>query len=385
MTSTKLVEYAKERDFPFLCVHAGAANKVWHDGTVTFVSLKRSPFSFSLDEGLRYDPFFHRHYRRVKRELKKFAPDVVHITGLNDVGWLGTHLSRRLDVALLGSWHTNLHEYAALRLQKRLRFFPERIRRSIGNATERGVLAGSQLYYKIPYVVMAPNRELVKMLGSATGRMSRLMGRGIDTDLFSPAKRTVNDDIFRLGFVGRLRTEKYVRIFPEIEASLIDAGKTNFEFLIVGEGSERQYLEENIENAQFAGFLSGEPLAEAYANMDVFIFPSETDTFGNVIQEAAASGVPSIVTSKGGPKFLVKESETGFIAKGLDDFAKYIIQLMDDREKLSVMKTVARELALRKSWDSVFDEVYEAYGEAKNHLEKEKELRKPRLSLHGSY
>ncbi|MGH9821256.1 MAG: glycosyltransferase, partial [Pyrinomonadaceae bacterium] len=266
MTSNKLVEYAKERGLPFLCVHAGDENKVWSEGSITFVSLKRSPFSFALDEGLRYDPFFHRHYRRAKAELKKFAPDVVHITGLNDVGWLGTHLSRRLDVALVGSWHTNLHEYAALRLQRRLKWLPERIHQPLTNATERAVLTGSQFYYKIPYVVMAPNRELVAMLASATGRMSRLMGRGVDTELFSPVKRTVRDDIFRLGFVGRLRAEKDVRILPELASKLVEAGKTDFEFLIVGEGSEREYLEKNIENARFAGFLSGEPLAEAYAN-----------------------------------------------------------------------------------------------------------------------
>jgi glycosyltransferase involved in cell wall biosynthesis len=385
LTSNKLVEYAKVRDYPFLCVHAGPETKVWKDGSVTYLSLKRSPLSFSLDEGLKYDPFFHRHYRRAKAELQKFGADVIHITGLNDVGWLGMHLSRMFELALIGSWHTNLHEYASLRLKRRFRFLPAGLLSRITGNAERGILKGSQLFYKIPHVVLAPNRELVEMLAAATGRRSKIMARGVDTDLFSPAKRTVDDGVFRLGFVGRLRAEKDVRILPELAKKLVEAGKTNFEFLIVGEGSERQFLEENIERAQFPGFLSGEPLAAAYANMDVFVFPSETDTFGNVIQEAAASGVPSIVTEKGGPKFLVGEGETGFVAADLDMFAQRIIELMDDAEQLSRMKGSARDFALKRSWDSVFDGVYDAYGEAWEYLERRKELRKEKLSLDRSY
>ena len=70
-----------------------------------------------------------------------------------------------------------------------------------------------------------------------------------------------------------------------------------------------------MQTAELTGFLDGEDLARAYANMDVFIFPSETETFGNVVQEANAAGVPCIVTDQGGPKFIVREGETGFVAK----------------------------------------------------------------------
>ena len=99
--------------------------------------------------------------------------------------------------------------------------------------------------------------------------------------------------------------------------------------------------------------------------MDVFIFPSETDTFGNVVQEANAAGVPCIVTDQGGPKFIVRENETGFVAKNADEFAEYAIALLDNPEKLSKMKKASREFALSRSWDAVFDGVYEAYLEAK--------------------
>jgi phosphatidylinositol alpha 1,6-mannosyltransferase len=98
-----------------------------------------------------------------------------------------------------------------------------------------------------------------------------------------------------------------------IEKRLLELGKTNFEFLIVGEGNEREWLEKNMRSGKFTGFLEGEKLAEAYANIDIFIFPSETDTFGNVAQESMASGAPVLVTNQGGPKFVIKDGETGFI------------------------------------------------------------------------
>ena len=98
--------------------------------------------------------------------------------------------------------------------------------------------------------------------------------------------------------------------------------------------------------------------------MDVFVFPSETDAFGNVAQEANASGVPAIVTNQGGPKFIIKHNESGFIAENADDFLKYSLELMDNREKLATMKKKARANAMSSSWDAVFEAVYDAYREA---------------------
>ncbi len=235
-----------------------------------------------------------------------------------------------------------MHEFAAHRLQKVLRFLPSGFVSKVAGFAERKILDGAVLYYKMPKVVLAPNQELVDLLGKGTHRVSKIMSRGVDTEKFSPDRRTVNDGIFRLGFVGRLRAEKSVRMLVDLERELLKAGRNNFKFLIVGEGNEREYLEKNLQNFEMTGFLDGAELSEAYANMDVFIFPSKTDAFGNVTQEAFASGVPAIVTDQGGPKFLVKPGETGFIAKDLDDFVKFTIELMDDPAKLLKMKENAR-------------------------------------------
>ena len=310
MTSNRLVRFVKKRGLPFINVHAGPRTEVVQEGEFTSLSLKRSIASFTMDEGLRYDPFFQRHASLVHRELEKFRPNIFHITGLNDVSILGAYLAWKMDIAIVASWHTNLHEYAARRLRARLSFLPKKTLYDVTDFLERKILDGAKLYYKMPQRLLAPNRELIDMLESGTGRKADLMIRGVDTELFSPGKRTANDGIFRFGFVGRLRAEKNVRLLAELEKRLLAAGKGNFHFLIVGEGSERTFLEENMSTAELPGFLEGAALSEAYANMDVFIFPSDTDAYGNVVQEANASAVPCIVTDQGGPKFIVQERES---------------------------------------------------------------------------
>ena len=364
MTSKRLIGYAKKHGYPFLCIHAGKKTVAYEEDTVRYLSLKRSPVAFRMDEDLAYDPLFQRHTSRVLDALIDFEPDIIHITGLNDVSIVGSYLAWKLQLPLLGSWHTNLHEFAARRLMKIFGFLPSSTVQKMTGIAERKIMDGAVLYYKMPKVVLSPNQELVDLLAKGTGRRSYLMTRGVDTEKFSPEKRTARDGKFRMGFVGRLRAEKNVRMLVDLEKCLLEAGKTNFEFLIVGEGNEREYLEKNLRNAVFTGFLEGEELSEAYSNMDVFLFPSETDAFGNVAQEAHASGVPAIVTDKGGPKFIVKHEETGFVAKDLEEFTGYTIELMDDAEVLRRMKVQSRKSALSRSWTSVFDSVYDAYREA---------------------
>ena len=363
MTSQRLVGYARKNGYPFLCVHAGKQTATKQNGSVTYLSLKRSPVSLKLDEDLAYDPLFQRHTSRVLRALVKFRPDILHITGLNDVSIIGAYLGWKMQLPILGSWHTNIHEFAAHRLAKMFRFMPDAAVSKMTNFAEKKILDGSVLYYKMPKVVLAPNQELVDLLGKGTNRKAFLMTRGVDTEVFSPAKRTVTDNVFRFGFVGRLRAEKSVRMLVELEKELLKAGKTNFKFLIVGEGNERVFLEKSLKNAEFTGFLEGEQLSKAYANMDVFVFPSKTDAFGNVIQEANASGVPAIVSNQGGPKFIVQHNETGFVAENFKDFVKFSLELMDNPVKLVKMKRAAREFAHSRSWDKVFENVYSAYEE----------------------
>ena len=372
MTCRRLVSYAETNNFPFLCVYADRQTGVRRQNSVTFLALKRSPVAFKLDETLAYDPLFQRHATRVLRELVVFQPDVIHITGINDLSIIGVYLGWKMQIPVIGSWHTNVHEFAGRRLAKMFDFLPRALNSKIAAFAERRILDGTTLFYKIPKVLLAPNQELIDLLSKRTGRRALLMSRGVDTDFFSPAKRTVSDGVFRIGFVGRLRPEKNVGLLAELERKLIAEGKTNYEFLIVGEGSEREFLEKNMRSVRVTGFLEGEKLAEAYAAMDVFVFPSETETFGNVVQEAHAAGVPAIVTDEGGPKFIVRHNETGFIAKNVEEFAAYTLDLMNDAGKLARMKQQARQFALSRSWNAVFEAVYRGYVETANIADAEK-------------
>lgn len=364
MTCKRLAGYAKEMDYSFLCVYGGPENARNVDGSVTYLELKRSPVSIRLDEDLAYDPLFQRYTKKVLRELTAFKPDVIHITGVNDVSILAAYIAWKLDIPLVGSWHTNVHEFASSRLEKYLGFLPRSASKKITKATEKAIMGGAILYYKMPKVLLAPNEELIKRLAKGTGRETLPMLRGVDTELFSPKKRTVNDNIFRIGFVGRLRSEKNVRMLVDIEKRLIENGCSNFEFLIVGEGAERDYLEKNLKHKVMTGFLDGEALSEAYANMDVFVFPSVTDAFGNVTQEAMASGVPPIVTDLGGPKFLVENGVTGWIAKDAAEFASHIEKMIKNPEIANGMKSAALEYASTRSWKSVFASVFDSYQRA---------------------
>jgi phosphatidylinositol alpha 1,6-mannosyltransferase len=190
------------------------------------------------------------------------------------------------------------------------------------------------------------------------------MPRGVDTIAFSPEyrDRSGTDEPFVLGFCGRLSIEKNVFLLARIRTELIERGITNFRFLIVGHGKEESSLRQRLPNAEFTGVLRGNDLARAYANMDLFVFPSHTDTFGNVVLEALASGVPAVVTPDGGPRYIVKDGETGCIATD-DGFSDAVARLILDRALHAQMRSAARLYALSASWDSVFEGVYSTYDE----------------------
>ena len=102
MTSKKLINFVRKKNYPFVCIYAGKKTGVKQDGNIKFISLKRSPLSFAMDEGLKYDPLFQRHVSLVRRQLEEFKPDVFHITGLNDVSIIGAYLAWKMKIPLVG-------------------------------------------------------------------------------------------------------------------------------------------------------------------------------------------------------------------------------------------------------------------------------------------
>lgn len=368
LTSREFVRFAERRSLPFFAVHAGPETRVLQDGSLTTFEFHRGFLKWKLEHDLAIDPFFLRYRSKVRAALAEFRPDLVHITGPSDAGILGLALAYQLGVPLVASWHTNLHEFGARRLNQALRFLPERLRYSATSRFEAKALDLCMWFYSLAKLTFAPNAELVQLLAQRTGRPACLMSRGIDTQLFSPEHAPEphrspfdRDRDSVIGYVGRLSPEKNVRLLAGIEQELIRAGMHKYRFLIVGHGSEHSWLSAVMRRATLPGVLRGHDLARAYASMDAFVFPSGTDTFGNVVLEAMASGVPAIVTREGGPKYLIQPDANGELASSAGEFARRILDLYEDPVRLADMRIKAREWAERFSWDAVWEEVYRRY------------------------
>jgi glycosyltransferase involved in cell wall biosynthesis len=353
--------FAERRGLPLLAVHSGSETRCFQQGSVTTLELKRSTASVAVDIDLGFDVLLWRYWRQIGEALTSFQPDLVHIISPGDFSVLGAVWGYKLGIPIVGSYHTNLHQFASARLSRTLRFLPARTRQAICHWVEEICGRGLLKFYEIPRLVLAPNPELQQWLQRGTGRPCRLMRRGVDLDLFHPRRRNSEDGVFRLGYVGRLVREKNLRLLADLEQALVASGKTQYRFVIVGQGDERAWLEKNLRQAEFTGVLHGEDLARAYANMDLFVFPSRADAFGNVVQEALASGTPALVTDEGGPKYLVNSGVTGHVAASDREFVEAAVKLMSHPETLRDMHVAARVAASAASWERVFQEVWSAY------------------------
>ena len=367
-TARQLSDWAARKGYPFLCI-AGSAGKTrfQQQGSLSTLELHRGRASFPLDKDLRYDLLFARHSRRIRQALQDFQPDIIHITGPSELGILGALFARLLRIPLAASWHTNVHEYAARRSAWAFQSLPERRRLSANRGVERAAFQAAALFYKSARVLYAPNPRLCSLLTQATERPCHLMTRGIDAQLFSPAHRTApsasESSVWTLGYVGRLSIEKNIMLLPRIAQQLSARGHGNIHFLIAGQGVEEQALRLAMPGATFTGVLRGEALAQAYSNMDCFLFPSHTDTFGNVVLEAMASGVPAVVTPDGGPAHSVQASTGGGLAVADHEFAGAVASLLTDPAAHSRMRLQARAWAETQSWDTVFEGVYAGYAQ----------------------
>ncbi|MGD0737249.1 MAG: glycosyltransferase [Terracidiphilus sp.] len=362
-TSRHFEAFARRRNLPFLCVRAGDRTQaILEEGNVWTLELPRGFLSFALEKDLRFDPAFLRHIPLIGEVLERFKPDLIHITGPSEVGMLGAWLAHHLGVPLAASWHTNVHEYLARRSDWFLRLLPKRQSHRTEQKIEDLTMAAAAKFYSVAQVLFAPNPELCALLERTTGRTCHLMPRGVDAELFHPSKRNRDpeDRDQVLGFVGRLSIEKNVTLLAKVQQELEAMGHKSFRFVIVGHGAEEAWLRDRMPRAEITGVLKGEALSAAYANMDLFVFPSHTDTFGNVVLEALASGVPAIVTPDGGPPSIVRDGVTGRIVED-EDFASAVAGVLGDPVKHEEMRVKAREYALTMSWDSVFEGVYAAY------------------------
>ena len=201
----------------------------------------------------------------------------------------------------------------------------------------------------------------------------KILPRGLDTEFFHPSRRNPRfwepyertaepraevrseADAVRLLYVGRISREKDLDVLAAAYHRLTEAGAP-IKLYVVGDGPYLKTFSDSLPQAVFTGYLSGEELATAYASADVFVFPSTTDTFGNVIIEALASGIPVIVSDAGGPQELVTTGVNGLVTKAhdVDNFVAAIMTLSNDKKMRTQMGENARQSVLDRNWPDAF-------------------------------
>lgn len=295
----------------------------------------------------------------VQLRLRDFKPTMVHIATPDLLGFRAMRFAQANGIQIVASYHTHFTSY--------LKYY---------NMDMLEILGWKYLvwFYSQCKHIYVPTASMAdELAGRGINEGLRIWARGVDTELFSPEKRDlawrqsigVDDAQVMVSFVSRLVWEKDLQTVVDSFRKVLVADPA-VKPLIVGDGPARKELQQLIPNAHFTGFLTGEDLARAYASSDVFFFPSDTETFGNVTLEAMSSGVPAVVADATGSKSLIEHGMNGLLAtaKKTREFADHILALSGDAPKRADMAKVTRQKALAYSWDTINSGLLEQYYEA---------------------
>ncbi len=288
--------------------------------------------------------------QQVKTELQNFAPDLIHVATPFNIGLCGVYFAKKLNIPLVGSYHTNfddyLHYYNLPFLSKVLWKYMHWFHRTC----------------KKIFVPSTATFQLLKQHGFTN---LELWPRGVDCQLFHPTndrsavKRLYcPEESYLLTYVGRLAPEKDLNTLFAAAESLPAELNKKVHWLIIGDGPLREELETLAPaNMTFTGYLGGKQLAEAYAASDLFVFPSPTETFGNVVLESLASGTPVIGAKSGGVQNIIKPGVTGLLCKpsNVEEFSEAIQYLLTNERIRRQMAVAGRDYALTQSWNQILE------------------------------
>jgi glycosyltransferase involved in cell wall biosynthesis len=281
--------------------------------------------------------------------------DLVHVCAPGPAGVGGALLARIMGVPLVGSYHTELQAYAWQRSDER--------------ELEHVVRAVVGAFYRHCDLVLAPTPTAgvsLEQLGVPSTRLAR-WGRGVDTERFSPSLRSggLLSGQFNVLYVGRLSREKGLDLLAEA-FQISRQRDPRLHLTLVGRGPEEQELRDRLgDSATFLGWLEGEELARVYASADIFLFASTTDTFGQVILEAQASGLPVLAVNAGGPTDLIEDGRTGCLVSAdpepLADALGYLARREVLRRRLAAQALAEAE---KMTWARSMQELAAGYARA---------------------
>jgi glycosyltransferase involved in cell wall biosynthesis len=294
-----------------------------------------------------------------QNRLKKFKPTLLHIATPDLLGFRAMRWGQANDIQIVASYHTHFTSY--------LKYYNLEMLKLLGWK----YLAWFYSQCKHIYV---PSPSMADELnGEGIDEGIRIWARGVDVDEFSPEYRDMewrrsigfeNSDKV-VSFVSRLVWEKNLQTFVDT-INRLQQENPNISAMVVGDGPAKKELEHMLPEAHFTGFVTGEELSRAYASSDIFLFPSETETFGNVTLEAMSSGLPCVVADAPGSRSLVESGVNGFLAPPRDTkaFAECVAKIAGDSSLYDEMSKAARQKALAFSWENVNNELLEYYREA---------------------
>ena len=301
---------------------------------------------------------------RVAESLARFRPDVVHLASPFALGWRGVLAASRLGVPAVAAYQTDVAAYTErYRIAATTSFAEHHILRLHRRAT----------------LTLAPSRDSEQQLIRLGVDRIRRWGRGVDAERFHPGardeqwrRRSTGDVI--VGYVGRLAAEK------QVEDLRVLSGKQGIRLVIVGDGPSRTRLQTLMPDAEFLGHLDGAELATAMASFDIFVHPGESETFGQTLQEAHASGVPIVATGRGGPLDLVRMGIDGWLYRpgDLEDLRMRTLDLAGDARKRRAFGEAGRAAVEGRSWEAVCEQLLGHFEQARELHRADRALRAPR-------
>lgn len=293
---------------------------------------------------------------RVKRDIMSFAPNIFHVSSPEILGHRAVTFARKRNIPAIASVHTRFETYP----------------RYYGLAfLEPLMVAAMRRFYRRCDAIFAPSDSMAQVLRDE--RMNYHVGiwsRGIDQEIFQPARRDLEwrrslglgDDEPVIGFVGRHVMEKGLDVFSDSIDALARRG-VKHRVLVIGDGPAREWFENRLPDAVFAGFQSGPDLGRAVASMDLLFNPSVTETFGNVTLEAMAAGLPVVAARATGSESLVHDGDNGRLIRpgAIEEFADALQGYCLSPPARAAAGASGRKMSDRYGWDQVNQALVDAY------------------------
>lgn len=311
----------------------------------------------------------------IKRQIDKFDPDVIHIAVPDIMGISLMRYARSKGTPVLTSFHTDFPSYLK---SYRLGVF------------YNWSWAFFKWFYNQSQVVLAPTEAMVDKLKKNQIKQIKLWSRGIHHNEFNTSHRSPTirkkwgaENKKVILYSGRFVPYKDLHTFIEVYRLFKERGPENVVFVMAGDGPIRNELEHQMPEARFTGYLQGEALSKVYASSDILLFPSTTETFGNVVLEALASGTPAVVSDSGGCQEIVNKSGGGIVVKAGDSSQFYhsCRNLVTDQDLYLRYRTRGLSYAEEHTWHHINNAVIDEYCRmVMNRAEKKKKIGLPLLA-----